>query len=82
MPVSGRFFEALGEYLEQERPPEVLTEACFVVLKGPRRGMPLTPAGLDEVIDGARERAGLARLTVPHAQAHVLHSPARAGHVA
>jgi integrase/recombinase XerD len=63
VPVSGRFFEALGEYLEQERPSEVVTDACFVVLKGRRRGLPLTSAGLDEVIDGARERAGLARLT-------------------
>jgi integrase/recombinase XerD len=41
----------------------VLTDALFVVLKGPRRGMPLTAAGLDEVIDGVRRRAGLARLT-------------------
>jgi integrase/recombinase XerD len=63
VPVSGRFFEALGAYLEEERPPGVLTDACFVVLKGRRRGMPLTAAGLDEVIDGARQRAGLARLT-------------------
>jgi len=63
VPVSGRFFEALGEYLAQERSPELLTDACFVVLKGPRRGMPLTAAGLDEVIDGARRRAGLGRLT-------------------
>jgi integrase len=63
VPVSGRFFEALGEYLGAERPPEVPTDACFGVLKGPRRGMPLTAAGLDEVIDGARARAGLARLT-------------------
>jgi integrase/recombinase XerD len=63
VPVSGRFFGALGEYLESERPPEVRIDACFVVLKGPRRGMSLTAAGLDEVIDGVRKRAGLARLT-------------------
>jgi integrase len=63
VPVSGRFFEALGEYLGSERPPEVLTDACFVVLKGPRRGLPLSAAGLDEVIDGARGRAGVPRLT-------------------
>ncbi len=63
VPVSRRFFEALAEYLELERPPEVLTDACFVVLKGPRRGLPLTAAGLDEVIDGVRARAGLPRLT-------------------
>lgn len=61
--VSGRFFEALGAYLEAERPAEAVTEACFVVLKGPRRGLPLSAAGLDEVIDGARGRAGLARMT-------------------
>ena len=63
VPVSGRFFQALGAYLETERPVEAVRDACFVVLKGPRRGMPLTAAGLDEVIDGARRRAGLARLT-------------------
>jgi len=63
VPVSGRFFEALCEYLECERPTGVLTDAVFVVLKGPRRGMPLTAAGLDEVIDGVRERAGLPRMT-------------------
>jgi integrase/recombinase XerD len=63
VPVSSRFFQALGEYLELERPDGATTEACFVVLKGPRRGRPLSPAGLDEVLDGARARAGLARLT-------------------
>jgi integrase/recombinase XerD len=63
VPVSTRFFHALGEYLELERPAEATTEACFVVLKGPRRGRPLSPAGLDEVLQGARSRAGLARLT-------------------
>jgi integrase/recombinase XerD len=61
--VSGRFFEALGAYLELERPADAVTDACFVVLKGPRRGLPLSTAGLDEVIDGARGRAGLARMT-------------------
>jgi integrase len=62
-PVSGRFFEALGDYLGSERPPEALSESCFVVLKGPRRGLPLSAAGLDEVIDGARGRAGVPRVT-------------------
>jgi integrase/recombinase XerD len=63
VPVSGRFFEALGRYLESERPADASTDACFVVLKGPRRGLPLSAAGLDEVIDGARGRAGVPRLT-------------------
>jgi integrase/recombinase XerD len=61
--VSGRFFEALGAYVQLERPPDAVTDVCFVVLKGPRRGLPLSAAGLDEVIDGARGRAGLARMT-------------------
>ena len=63
VPVSGRFFAALGEYLELERPAESPTDACFVVLKGPRRGLALSPSGLDEVLDGARARSGLARCT-------------------
>ncbi len=64
VPVSGRFFESLGRYLESERPSGLVTDACFVVLKGPRRGLPLSAAGLDEVIDGARGRAGLTRVSV------------------
>ena len=35
----------------------------FVVLKGPRRGRPLSADGLDEILDGARRRAGLAHAT-------------------
>ena len=63
VPVSNRFFAALGEYPEAERPPDAASDACFLVLKGPRRGQPLSAAGLDEVLDGARARAGLARVT-------------------
>jgi integrase/recombinase XerD len=63
VPVSSRFFVALGEYLEVERPADAPTEACFVVLKGRRRGQPLSAAGLDQVLEGARGRAGLQRLT-------------------
>jgi integrase/recombinase XerD len=63
VPVSSRFFAALGDYLDRERPPDAGTGKVFVVLKGPRRGQPLTAAGLDEILDGARARAGLARAT-------------------
>jgi integrase len=35
----------------------------FVVLKGPRRGQPLSASGVDEVLSGARRRAGLQRAT-------------------
>src|SRR4051794_31784542 len=34
-PVSGRFFDALGVYLRQERPAEAATDRLFVALKGP-----------------------------------------------
>lgn len=39
----------------------------FVVLKGPNRGRPLTADGLDEILTGARGRAGLT-----HASCHEL----------
>jgi integrase/recombinase XerD len=63
VPVSGRFFAALGDYLELERPADAVTEVCFVVLKGRRHGLPLSAAGLDEVFDGTRARSGLTRCT-------------------
>jgi integrase/recombinase XerD len=34
-----------------------------VVLKGPRRGQPLSVHGLDEIVRGARARAGIGHLT-------------------
>lgn len=59
IPVSTRFFDAVAAYLDGERPADASTEKVFVVLKGPRRGSPLTAAGLDEILVGARRRAGL-----------------------
>lgn len=63
IPVSKRFFITLADYLEVERPPTSSTSRVFVVLKGPRRGQPLSAAGLDEIISGARQRAGIEHLT-------------------
>ena len=62
VPVSARFFTSLADYLEIER-PSASTDRVFVALKGPRRGQPLSAAGLDEIITGARRRAGIAHLT-------------------
>lgn len=62
VPVSASFFRALGDYLDHER-AAIDTDAVFVVLKGPNRGRPLSAAGLDEILRGARTRAGLANLT-------------------
>jgi site-specific recombinase XerD len=63
IPVSSRFFDSVAAYLDAERPADATTGKVFVVLKGPRRGSPLTAAGLDEVLAGARRRAGLSRGT-------------------
>ena len=63
IPIAGRFFTHVAAYLEQERPADADTDTVFVVLKRPRRGRPLSPDGLDEVLDGARRRAGLAHAT-------------------
>ena len=63
VPVSARFFATLGRYLEEERPKTVATDRVFVVLKGPRRGEPLSAGGLDQIMDGAKARAGLAQAT-------------------
>jgi integrase/recombinase XerD len=63
VPVANRFFDVLGTYLHHERPPVASTDRLFVVLKGPRRGQPLSAEGLDEILDGARKRAGLTQTT-------------------
>jgi integrase/recombinase XerD len=63
IPVSARFFTAVSAYLDDERPADPGTDRVFVVLKGPRRGRPLSADGLDEILDGARQRAGLAHAT-------------------
>ena len=62
VPISPRFFTSLGEYLRAER-SESATRKLFVVLKGARRGQPLSAAGVDQILDGARARAGLERAT-------------------
>ncbi len=63
VPVSSRFFAAVAAYLDTERPTAGDTDRVFVVLKGPTRGQPLSVRGLDEVLAGARARAGLAHAT-------------------
>ena len=60
VPISQTFFTTVGAYLNEERPAEAVTDRVFVVLKGARRGQPLSPEGLDQILTAARERAGLA----------------------
>jgi integrase/recombinase XerD len=59
VPMSPRFFRSLAAYVDGERPAEAATDRVFVVLKGPGRGQPLSDDGLDEIVLGARRRAGL-----------------------
>jgi integrase len=63
IPVSARFFTEVSAYLDAERPADASTDRVFVVLQGPRRGLPLSADGLDEILDGARGRAGLEHAT-------------------
>lgn len=63
VPISARFFRSLARYLENERPPVADPTAVFVVLKGPRRGQPLSADGLDQIVLSARHRAGLSHLS-------------------
>ena len=63
VPIANTFFIAVGDYLRHERPHDAGTDRVFVALKGPTRGQPLTADGLDEILRGARDRAGLSKAT-------------------
>jgi len=63
VPVAGRFPQVLGDYLYDECPAAAITDRLFVVLKGPRSGLPLSAEGLDKVLAGARPRSGLEHAT-------------------
>lgn len=62
IPMTPRFFRTLARYLDGER-PDVESDRVFLALKGPRRGRPLDADGLDEIVRGARRRAGLTHAT-------------------
>lgn len=53
LPVSKRFFATRADYLVDER-PDSDSERLLVVLKGQRRGQPLSAYGLDEIVEGAK----------------------------
>jgi site-specific recombinase XerD len=62
VPISPRFFASVARYLDAER-PATNTQRLFVVLKGPRRGEPLSLDGLEQIVRGAKARAGLLHAT-------------------
>lgn len=63
VPMSATFFATVAEYLNRERPADAFTDRVFVALKGPTRGGALSASGFEEVLDGARRRAGLSHAT-------------------
>jgi integrase/recombinase XerC len=65
VPVDGVFFTELAAYLRWERPPGCRTVECFVVLRGPTAGGPLTEAGLRRIFRSHRATAGTPRVR-PH----------------
>jgi site-specific recombinase XerD len=63
IPISKRFFVTVSDYLRIERPTDATTDRVFVVLKGQRRGQPLSNEGLKQIFISARDRAALPRIT-------------------
>jgi integrase/recombinase XerD len=60
--VAPLFFQTLARYLEKER-PSVNDPRLFLVLKGPRRGQPLSVSGLNTIIAHHRRLAQTPGLT-------------------
>ncbi|MDZ4248469.1 MAG: tyrosine-type recombinase/integrase [Candidatus Nanopelagicales bacterium] len=69
VPVEGAFFAELAAYLRLERPPGLATVQCFVVLRGPTTGSPMTEAGLRSLFRRHRETSGAVRVR-PHRLRH------------
>lgn len=69
VPVDGVFFSELAGYLRAERPAGCRTAECFVVLRGPTTGGPLTEAGLRRIFRSHRATAGTPRVR-PHRLRH------------
>lgn len=69
VPVDRAFFAELGGYLREERPTGCATVQCFVVLRGPTTGAPLTEAGMRRVFRTHRARSGALRVR-PHRLRH------------
>jgi site-specific recombinase XerD len=69
VPVDRPFFTELAAYLRDERPADCATVECFVVLRGPTAGQPLTEAGMRRIFRTHRARSGAARVR-PHRLRH------------
>jgi site-specific recombinase XerD len=69
VPIDRRFFVEVTDYLRHERPSDSSAAECFVVLRGPTRGQPMTEAGLRKIFRTHRDRTGTLRVR-PHRLRH------------
>lgn len=69
VPVDAAFFTEVAAYLRWERPPGLATPQCFVVLRGPTAGAPVSEAGLRSLFRRHRELSGATRVR-PHRLRH------------
>jgi integrase/recombinase XerC len=69
VPVDAAFFTEVAAYLRWERPPGLATPQCFVVLRGPTTGAPVSEAGLRSLFRRHRELSGATRVR-PHRLRH------------
>jgi site-specific recombinase XerD len=69
VPVDRPFFTELAAYLRAERCADCATPECFVVLRGPTAGQPLTEAGMRRIFRTHRARSGAGRVR-PHRLRH------------
>ncbi len=67
--MDAAFFAELAAYLREERPAACRTPECFVVLRGPTAGQPLTEAGLRRIFRTHRLASGALRVR-PHRLRH------------
>lgn len=69
VPVDVAFCAELAAYLRHERPPRLATPECFVVLRGPTTGAPVSEAGLRALFRRHRATSGATRVR-PHRLRH------------
>jgi integrase/recombinase XerC len=69
VPVDTAFFSELAAYLRLERPRGLGTAECFVVLRGPTAGQPMTEAGMRRIFRTHRGSPGAGRVR-PHRLRH------------
>lgn len=68
VPIDRAFFSELAAYLRFERPPGLSTPECFVVLRGPTAGRPMTEAGMRaSSATTARPRGGTRSVRIGYA---------------